>query len=129
MAVTIVAIPLLGFISAMVAHERMREVSLLRALGARKSFVMQLMLAESFALAIIGGIIGIAAAAGVLLFFQDFIAFTLKIPFTIPPPLAMLADGGSALLLSIGIGGISSLYPAFLITRSEPYETIRKGES
>jgi putative ABC transport system permease protein len=129
MAVTIVAIPLLGFISAMVAHERMREVSLLRALGARKSFVMRLMLAESFSLAIIGGIIGIAAAAGVLLFFQDFIAFTLKIPFTIPPPLAMLADGGSALLLSIGIGGISSLYPAFLITRSEPYETIRKGES
>ena len=41
LAVTIVAIPLLGFISAMVAHERMKEISILRALGAKKAFVMQ----------------------------------------------------------------------------------------
>jgi putative ABC transport system permease protein len=129
LAVTIIAIPLLGFISAMVAHERMREVSILRALGASKAFVTRLMLAESFTLAIIGGMIGIAGAAVVLVFFQDFIASALKIPFTIPALHTMLADGGSALLLSIGIGGISSLYPAVLITRSEPYETIRKGES
>ena len=129
LAVTIVAIPLLGFISAMVAHERMKEISILRALGAKKSFVMGLVLAESFSLAIIGGIIGIVAAAGVLVFFQDFIAYTLNIPFIIPTPLAMLADGGSALLLSIVIGGLSSLYPALLITRSEPYSGIRKGES
>jgi ABC-type antimicrobial peptide transport system permease subunit len=39
-----------------------------------------------------------------------------------------VADGGSALLLSVVIGGIASLYPAYLINRSEPYETIRKGE-
>lgn len=129
LAVTIVAIPLLGFISAMVAHERMKEISILRALGAKKSFVMGLVLAESFSLAFIGGIIGIVAAAGVLVFFQDFIAYTLNIPFIIPTPLAMLAGGGSALLLSIVIGGLSSLYPALLITRSEPYSAIRKGES
>jgi putative ABC transport system permease protein len=128
-AVTVVAIPLLGFISAMVAHERMREVSILRALGAEKVFVMRLMIAESFSLAIIGGLAGIAAAGGFLVFFQDFIAVTLKIPFIIPSPLALLVDGGCTLLLSIGIGGLSSLYPAFLITKSEPYETIRKGES
>jgi putative ABC transport system permease protein len=128
-AVTIVAIPLLGFISAMVAHERMREVSILRALGAKKAFVIRLMLAESFTLAIFGGIIGITAAGCFLVFFQDFIAFTLKIPFIIPSFQTVLVDGVSTLLLSIGIGGVSSLYPAILITRSEPYETIRKGES
>jgi putative ABC transport system permease protein len=128
-AVTIVAIPLLGLISAMVAQERMKEVSILRALGARKTFVVRLMLAESFSLAIIGGLAGIAAASGFLVFFQDFIAVTLKIPFITPSPQALFIGGGSALLLSIGIGGISSLYPGILITRSEPYETIRKGES
>jgi len=129
LAVTIVAIPLLGFISAMVAHERMREISILRALGAKKAFVMRIMLAESFSLAIIGGLIGIAAATGILVFFQDFIAFSLKVPFSMPSPLSMIVNGGSALLLSILIGGLSSLYPAILINRSEPYTTIRRGES
>jgi putative ABC transport system permease protein len=129
LAITIVSIPLLAFISAMVAHERMKEVSILRTLGASKSFVTLLMLAESFTLAIIGGLTGIVTAAVVLVFFQDFIAATLKIPFVIPTALTILVDGGSALLLAIGIGGLSSLYPAVLITHSEPYEIIRKGES
>ncbi len=113
----------------MVAHERRREIAILRALGATKTYVVRLMLAESFSIAIIGGIIGIGAAMVVLVFFQDFIATSLKIPFIIPSPLAILVDGGTALFLCAGIGGIASLYPAILINRSEPYETIRKGES
>jgi putative ABC transport system permease protein len=129
LAVTIVSIPLLGFISAMVARERMKEISILRALGAKKTFVMRIMLTESFALAIIGGLLGITVAAGILVSFQDFVAFTFKIPFMIPSPVTMLVDGGSTLLLSIGIGGLSSLYPAVIITHSEPYESIRKGDS
>jgi putative ABC transport system permease protein len=129
LAVTIVSIPLLAFISAMVAHERRKDVAILRALGATKTYVVRLMLAESFSIAIIGGLIGIGAAAVILVFFQDFIATSLKIPFIIPSPLALLVDGGTALFLCAGIGGIASLYPAILINRSEPYETIRKGES
>jgi putative ABC transport system permease protein len=129
LAVTIVSIPLLAFISAMVAHERRREIALLRALGATKTYVVRLMLAESFSIAVIGGLIGIGAAMVVIVFFQDFIATSLKIPFIIPAPLVLLVDGSTALLLCAGIGGIASLYPATLINRSDPYETIRKAES
>jgi putative ABC transport system permease protein len=128
-AVMIVSIPLIGVISAMVARERTREVAILQALGATKGYITRLMLAESFSLSIIGGLIGIGAAAVILVGFQDFIASALKIPFIIPSPLSILADGGSALLLSIVTGGIASLYPAYRITRSDPYETIRRGES
>jgi putative ABC transport system permease protein len=127
-AVTVVSIPLLGIISAMVADERRREVSLLRALGATRLFVVRLILAESFSLAIIGSFIGIGTAAAILVAFQDYIAYTLKIPFILPSPLALLAAGGGALLLSIGIVGLSSLYPVVLITSSEPYMAIRGGE-
>jgi putative ABC transport system permease protein len=129
LAVTIVSIPLLGFISAMVAHERRKDVAILQALGATKAFVIRLMLAESFSIAIFGGLIGIMAAAVILVFFQEFIATSLKIPFLIPSPFAILVNGGTALFLCAGIGGIASLYPAVLINRSEPYETIREGES
>ena len=129
LAVTIIAVPLLCLISIMVAHERRKEISILRALGATRAFVARLMLAESFSLAIIGGCIGIGISAGILVLYQDFIMYTLKIPFIIPSPAAILVHGGSALLLSIMAGGIASLYPMVLITRSEPYDTIRGGES
>jgi putative ABC transport system permease protein len=129
LAVTIIAIPLLGTISAMVAHERRREISLLRAFGATKGFVVRLILAESFSLAIIGGLIGIGLSAGFLILYQDFIKFSLEIPLITPTFQALLFEGGSALLLTMGIAGISSLYPVYLMTRREPYETIRKGES
>lgn len=128
LAATMISVPLLGFISAMVAHERRREVAIFRALGAKKSYVLRLMLAESFTLSVVGGLFGIAGAAGVLVFFQDFIAFTLKVPFNVPSPLTIIIIGGTALVISVGIGGIASLYPAFLINRSEPYDTIRKGQ-
>jgi putative ABC transport system permease protein len=113
----------------MVAHERRREVAILRALGATKGYVIRLMLAESFFLSIAGGLVGIGTAALILILFQDFIAFSLKIPFIFPSFMAILYDGGTALLLSAGIGGVSSIYPAIQINRSDPYETIRKGES
>ena len=86
------------------------------------------MLAESFTLSVVGGLVGIAVSAGVMIFFQDFIATSLQIPFNVPSPLTVVLDGGSALILCIAIGGISSLYPAILVNRSEPYGMIRKGE-
>ena len=127
--VTAVSIPLMGSISAMVAHERRKEIAILQALGATRSFVMRLMLAESFSLAVIGALAGIGAATIILVGFQDFIAFTLKIPFTIPSPFTVALYGGSAIVLSVIIGGIASVYPVYLINHSEPYETMRKGES
>ena len=95
----------------MVAHERTREVAIFQALGATKGYIRRLMLAESFSLSIIGGFIGIGAAAVILVGFQDFIASALKIPFIIPSPLSILVDGGIALFLAIVTGGIASLYP------------------
>ncbi len=129
LAVTIVSIPLLGFISAMVANERRREISLLRVLGAPRAYVIKLMLAESFSLSIIGGFIGVGMAMLFLVAFQDLIATALKIPFITPSFSAILSDSAIAIILSIVIGGIASIWPAVVISRTEPYECIRGGES
>jgi putative ABC transport system permease protein len=128
-AVMVVSIPLIGVISAMVARERTKEVAILQALGATKAYISKLMLAESFSLSIVGGLSGIGAATVILVGFQDFIASSLKIPFIIPDPLAILGDAMIALFLAMITGGIASLYPAWRITRSDPYETIRRGGS
>ncbi|MDD1695743.1 MAG: ABC transporter permease [Methanoregula sp.] len=129
LAVTIVSIPLLACISAMVANERRKDFAILRSLGAKKTYVMGLIFAESFSVAAIGGFIGIGGSAIILVMFQDFIASSLKIPFIIPSPLAILVNGITALILCAVIGGIAALYPAIQINRSDSYETIRKGES
>jgi putative ABC transport system permease protein len=129
LAITIVSIPLLGFIAAMIAHEQRKEIAILRALGATKGFVIRLMVAESLSLAIIGGIIGIGSAVLILVAFRDYIAISLKIPFIIPSPAAITMAGATAFLLCAGIGGISSIYPALHINSIDPYETIRKDDS
>ena len=129
LAVTIVSIPLLASISAMVAHEQRKDFAILRSIGAKKMFVVNLMFAESFSIAVIGGLIGIGASAVIILLFQDFIALSLKIPFIIPSPLAIMVNGITTLILCTVIGGIASLYPAIQISRSDSYETIGKGES
>jgi ABC-type antimicrobial peptide transport system permease subunit len=109
----------------MVARELRKEIALLGALGVTKAFIIQLMLAESFSLSLTGGLIGIAAAAGVLVGFQNVIALTLKIPFSIPSPSSLLVAGGGALLICLLIGGMASIYPAIRVVRSEAYKTIQ----
>lgn len=128
-AVTAVSVPLLAFISAMVAHERRREAAIFRALGAPQSFVLNLLLTETLSLSVIGALAGIAAAALALALFQGYMAFALKIPFTMPSLPAILAAAGTALVLPVAISGIASVWPAVTVSRRETYETIRKGES
>jgi ABC-type antimicrobial peptide transport system permease subunit len=89
--------------------------------------VIRLLLAEAVVLAIIGSLTGIGTAAGILVIYQDYIIHGLQVPFIIPSVPVILAGGGSALLPALGIAAISSLYPAYLVIRSEPYETIRMG--
>jgi putative ABC transport system permease protein len=126
-AVTVISVPLLAFISAMVAHERRKDMAILRALGATRSFILRLMLTESFSISVIGALAGIGVAAVILVAFQDFVALNLRIPFTIPSLPAILSCAGTALGLSVLIGGISALFPAVRVSRTEPYDTIRKG--
>jgi putative ABC transport system permease protein len=127
-AVTLLSIGLLGIISAMVAHELRQEIALLGALGVTKAFILQLLLAESFTSSVFGSILGIGSAGVILLSFQDFIAFSLKIPFSIPPLLTLMAAAGSTILLTLAISGIASLYPTIRIVRSEAYQDIRAGK-
>jgi putative ABC transport system permease protein len=123
-AVTAIFLPILVLVSVMLSREMNREVTLLGALGATKAFVLRLILAESFSSAFIGSLAGIGSAAVVLVAFQDFIAISLEIPFSVPPLPALLAAAGRSLLLMLVIGGIAALYPTIRIVRSEAYGKI-----
>ena len=122
--VMLISIPLLAFISFTVSHELRQEIALLGALGVTRAFIRQLMIAESFTSSVIGCIIGIVSAAIFLISFQNFISFSLEIPFSIAPPPTLLAAAASTLLFCLAISGIASLYPTIRIVRSEAYRNL-----
>jgi putative ABC transport system permease protein len=127
MAVTVIAVLLAGVTSIIVAHELRKEISVLGALGVTRAFILRLLLAETFSLSVLGSLIGILVAGFLLVAFQDFIALTLRVPFVVPSVGPLLLAAGSALLLSVVIGGVTSVYPTIRVIRSEAYQAIGNG--
>jgi putative ABC transport system permease protein len=125
---TLISIPLIALVSIMAANERRREIGVLRALGATRGTVFRLMLGESVVIAGIGAVIGVAASAVLLTLFQDYIAMLVQIPLIMPRTTTLAGGAGTALLLTIGIGGLAALYPAVHYSRMEPYDAMRSGD-
>ena len=104
-------------IMLMVVTERMREIGLRKALGARKSDIMAQMLTESVVLSVFGGIIGTMLGA----------AIALSIASFTPIPAAVewwsVALGISITAL---VGLFFGIYPAMQAAALDPIEALRK---
>jgi putative ABC transport system permease protein len=96
--------------------ERRSEIGLRRALGATKSQIRSQFLTEAILLALIGGVIGIAAGA-----LATAIYASTKGWATIIPPLAWAGGAGAA----IAIGALAGLLPAIRAARLSPTEALR----
>lgn len=125
--VILASLPLIALIAAMVAHERQREIGLLRAMGAKRKMIFSLVMAESLVLAIIGGIIGVCLC---MIMFSTLNSLgllnsALQITFATPPVAKISLMVGLALLVVISIGSISSLWPAYQSSMMPPYDAIR----
>jgi putative ABC transport system permease protein len=125
--VIIIALPLIALIAAMVAHERQREIGLLKAMGAKRNAVFFLVIAESLVLAATGGIIGIGISVFVLYLMnaQGILNSALQVSFRMPPMMETGLMAGLALLVVIAIGSVASLWPAYKSSMMNPYDAIR----
>lgn len=124
----ILALLMIGFAFYMIVNERQREIGLLRAMGAKKRNVFSLIVFEAVIVSFLGGILGLGIGYGFLYGIRDIMVETMKLPYLLPsqPVLQELIAG--ALIFSILTGLISSLIPAILASKMEPYDAIRKGE-
>ncbi len=96
--------------------ERTREIGILRAMGATKSFIVVLVLQESLVLCIIGAIVGIGSSYLVMAILKG-----------IFPTLSVLIDSGwvfRAVLFALLSGIIGSLYPAYKAASQDPIEAL-----
>ncbi|MBF0519169.1 MAG: FtsX-like permease family protein [Nitrospirae bacterium] len=124
----VMAIFLIGLVFSMIVNERRREIGLLRAMGAKKKDIFQLIMTEASILSVIGGLAGIVLGGSFLFFFKDFIRSSLNIPYLWPEMLQFALLIYLTLLLSLLTGAIAAFYPAVRSMKMEPYAAIRKGE-
>ncbi len=108
---------ILGVMNTMLmsVFERKHEIGILLALGWRRARIMTLILCESAAMGLIGGIVGVTLGAGVLVLLEQ----TPLVRGFLEPDLGWLLALQSV-LIAVGVGVISGLYPAWRSSRLSP---------
>ncbi len=110
----------IGIMNVMLASisERVREIGVRRALGAKSRDILTQILAESLALAIAGGIAGMVASIGLIKILQKVVVESNR-PELSPAALAI------GVLFSGIVGVVAGLYPAILASRLPVVEALR----
>jgi putative ABC transport system permease protein len=97
-------------------QERIREVGVRKALGARGSDIAAQFLVESILVTSIGGVVGLAVGIG----FAKAISALLSRPAIITPKMAVVS-----VVTSVAVGLFFGLYPALRAARLNPVEALR----
>jgi putative ABC transport system permease protein len=112
----------LGVLNTMLmsVFERTREIGVLRALGWRRRAVLAMILREAVLLGLLGGVAGVVMAFGLVGLLQLSPAVgSWMIPVWTWEIFAQ------AFLLSVLLGALGGLYPAYRATRLSPVEALR----
>ncbi|WP_045211589.1 ABC transporter permease [Desulfonatronovibrio magnus] len=108
----------IGIMNIMLANvsERTREIGIRRAIGANTKHIVTQFLGESILLTVMGGILGILLGSVTALSVSSFIQWQTYIS-----PWSLLL----AMLMSIGVGIASGIYPAVKAARMDPVDALR----
>ena len=98
--------------------ERTREIGLRKALGAKKGVILQQFLIEAVVLTLVGGLVGLAAAIGVLYLAVALVPFLDKVVLS---PFTVLLG----LFVSVATGVLFGVWPASRAANLSPIEALR----
>ncbi|MDQ8193461.1 ABC transporter permease [Coraliomargarita sp. SDUM461004] len=111
----------IGIMNVMLASvsERIREIGVRKAIGARSHDIFIQFLAEAVVISVLGGLLGLVASVGLLSLARDFIPEGENI--SVMPVTAMFYG----FLFSSLIGLASGVYPAMRASRLDPIDALR----
>ena len=112
----------LGMMSAMVMSvlERTREIGTLRAVGWRRGQVMRLIMGESLALSVMGGLVGIGMGVGLAWLAAQAPGVGAFLAGSVSP--SLLVQG---MVTALTLGVIGGAYPAWTAANLQPVEALR----
>ena len=112
----------IGITNIMLASitERIREIGVRRAVGAKARHIFMQILIESTVVGVIGGLMGLVAAVGM----THLIAYTTD---GASAPIIQAASVLLSFLFAVVIGVASGIYPAWRASRIAPIEALRYG--
>lgn len=121
-SVIAVIVGTIGVLNTMIMSvvERVREISILRAIGWKKSRVVRMILGEALILSIVGAVLGIVTAIVLVKWLTTLPAVAGFIEGTIAPSVL-----GKGVLLALAVGVIGGAYPAWRATQLLPSEGLR----
>ena len=111
----------IGIMNVMLASvsERIREIGVRKAIGARSHDIFLQFLAEAVAISLLGGLIGLFVSVGLLAGLREIIPDGESISGM--PVIPMIYG----FLFSSGIGLVSGIYPAMRAARLDPIDALR----
>jgi putative ABC transport system permease protein len=122
----ILSLVAIGVVFWMSVHARHRQIGVLRALGATKSYVLLTFMTEAMILALAGGLIGTVLAASGLYVFRNGLVGALGFPFLFPSFWSLLALIAGGLVLAMAVVGLAAFLPAWRASRQEPALAMRE---
>jgi putative ABC transport system permease protein len=118
---------LVSLLFSAIVQERLRELGLLRAMGARPNHVVAMVLAEAAMLTGLGGLAGLVLGFALLAAFARSLGFyfeSLGVPFGWPPIETLAAISLAVVAASAALGVAGAFYPAWRVRRVEPFTLI-----
>jgi putative ABC transport system permease protein len=121
-SIVAVLIGAIGMLNTMIMSvlERVREIGILRAVGWRKSRVVQMILGEAVLLSLTGALLGIVGAAMVMQALMRLPAVNGFLTGQIAPWVM-----GQGILIALVVGLLGGVYPAYRASRLLPTEAVR----
>ena len=104
----------------MSVFERIHEIGILLAIGWRRRRIVSLILCESLALSLLGGLAGIGLGVGAVKLLETTAWMRGRIEGDLGPALFLIA-----LAVALGLGMLGGLYPAYRGSRLQPNEALR----